>query len=192
MSASGETDEILQLLATDKTTGRPAGHHDLRRSLLTLGSRPTTLDAGAGGRRGAGLLGRQRSLLVRTGAYGVDHNHARAGRCAGGCAIGKARIQRKRTSRTSIPAESWASGSLGCRRSCTAAKRCPAVAPSTPIGQVIYEMSRKGLGMTTVVERRQVGRSHQRRRLAAPAGAPWQRGVRPHRQPVHDSAAENN
>jgi len=26
------------------------------------------------------------------------------------------------------------------------------VTPATPIGQVIYEMSRKGLGMTTVVE----------------------------------------
>jgi arabinose-5-phosphate isomerase len=28
----------------------------------------------------------------------------------------------------------------------------PSVAPSTPISQVIYEMSHKGLGMTTVVE----------------------------------------
>ncbi len=28
----------------------------------------------------------------------------------------------------------------------------PTVAPATPISQVIYEMSRKGLGMTTVVE----------------------------------------
>jgi len=28
----------------------------------------------------------------------------------------------------------------------------PIVTPATPIGQVIYEMSRKGLGMTTVVE----------------------------------------
>ena len=28
----------------------------------------------------------------------------------------------------------------------------PRVAPATPMGEVIYEMSRKGLGMTTVVE----------------------------------------
>ena len=48
--------------------------------------------------------------------------------------------------------------------------RLPRVTPATPMGEVIYEMSRKGMGMTTVVEGRKAGRSHQRRR---PCGGCW-------------------
>ncbi len=72
------------------------------------------------------------------------------GDALGSCAVRESGALRKRTSQASIPA-----AKLGKRLSRVSAlmhsgDAVPTVAPSTPISQVIYEMSRKGLGMTTV------------------------------------------
>ena len=58
----------------------------------------------------------------------------------------------------------------------------PRVAPATPMSEVIYEMSRKGLGMTTVVEgEKLVGMisDGDLRRLLERHG---KEGARPHRR----------
>jgi arabinose-5-phosphate isomerase len=46
----------------------------------------------------------------------------------------------------------------------------PRVSAATPMPAVIYEMSRKGLGMTTVTEGADPDRHHERRRPAPAAG----------------------
>ena len=46
----------------------------------------------------------------------------------------------------------------------------PRVSAATPMPEVIYEMSRKGLGMTTVTEGETLDWHHERRRPAPPAG----------------------
>ena len=66
----------------------------------------------------------------------------------------------------------------------------PRVSPETPMKDVLFEMTRKRLGLTTVAEpdgtaaRRDLGR-----RPAPPAGAPRLRAVRPARRRVHDAHA---
>ena len=59
------------------------------------------------------------------------------------------------------------------------------------MGEVIYEMSRKGLGMTTVVEGEKLRGPDQRRRPAPPAGASRQRIVRPDGCGLHDALPES-
>ena len=53
----------------------------------------------------------------------------------------------------------------------------PVVAPSTPMADVIFEMSSKKLGMTTVQEDGPAARRDLRRRFAAAAGARGRRGA---------------
>ena len=63
----------------------------------------------------------------------------------------------------------------------------PRVPPETPMKEVLFEMTRKRLGLTTVAEAdgTLLGR-HLRRRPAPPDGAPRLRAARPHRRRVHD------
>ena len=57
-----------------------------------------------------------------------------------------------KTSPTFIPAANSASASPASRSSCTPAMPFRASLPSTPMIEVIYEMSRKGLGITAVTD----------------------------------------
>ncbi len=55
----------------------------------------------------------------------------------------------------------------------------PRVTPQTKMPDVIYEMSRKKLGVTAVVDGEKAGGSNQRRGFAAVAGEARQRRTRP-------------
>ena len=105
LSASGETEEILQLLATVKRLGVPL--ITMTCDDITAANRAEhAVNLGASSRCCARLLGGQRSLLSRLGAYSLDHNHAGAWRRAGRGAFGTPRVSRKRISPTCIPAGS--------------------------------------------------------------------------------------
>ena len=83
LSASGETEEILRLLATLKRKG------DALVSFCC--NLQSTL--GAGKRRGARLQCGSRSMRIEPGADGKHHGNAGAGRCAGRCGEPAQRIQ---------------------------------------------------------------------------------------------------
>ena len=62
------------------------------------------------------------------------------------------RMEGRKTSPSFIPEAVSAVVSPASTTSCTPGEALPQVAPTTPMPQVIYEMSRKKLGMTTVVD----------------------------------------
>ena len=161
LSASGETGEILQLLATVKRLGVP---------LITM-----TCDAICTPRRtnGCPILLRRRGWVISTLAQAADvaldcsvANEA--------CSLGLAPTASTTTmlalgdalavalsERRGFKEEDFANlhpgGKLGKRFARVASlmhtgDAVPRVAPATTMGEVIYEMSRKGLGMTTVVD----------------------------------------
>ena len=68
----------------------------------------------------------------------------------------------------------------------------PQVAGSTPMPQVIYEMSRKKLGMTTVLDRWPSRRHDLGRRSPPPARTRWLPRARTHRRRDHESAAPHD
>jgi arabinose-5-phosphate isomerase len=151
LSASGETEEILQLLATVKRLGVP---------LITM----TCDEIHATERQPSGL-----STLAQAADVALDCSVAHEA-----CALGLAPTASTTTmlalgdalavalsERRGFKEEDFANlhpgGKLGKRFAKVSAlmhggDRLPRVTPTTPMGQVIYEMSRKGLGMTTVVE----------------------------------------
>ena len=67
----------------------------------------------------------------------------------------------------------------------------PRVERTTKMSDVIYEMSRKGLGITTVVDRRKAGGRDQRRRSATVA-AISQRHSQPHCRRLHDDHSQDD
>ena len=160
LSASGETEEILRLLATIKRlqvplismTGdavfdehRAAGESPAPHRLIK------DLHAGGGGGCCARLFRRQGSLLTGTGADSFDHGHAGAGRCVGRGALRKARIQGRRLCQSASRRKTGQAA--GARRVADARRRAvPRVTPKTKMPDVIYEMSRKKLGVTAVVD----------------------------------------
>ena len=101
LSASGETEEILRLLATLKRKGDA-----LISFCCNLNS---TLAAGQ--RCGARLRRRARSLRAEPRADRFHHRDAGAGRCAGGRREPAQGISRPKISPNCIPAASWASNS---------------------------------------------------------------------------------
>jgi arabinose-5-phosphate isomerase len=151
MSASGETGEILQLLATVKRLGVP---------LITL----TCDDLYS-----LAAIDRRRSTLVQAADVALDCSVANEA-CSFGLAptastttmlaLGDAlavALSQKRGFKEEDFANLHPGGKLGKRLTRVSAlmhggDALPGVTPSTAITQVIYEMSRKGLGMTTVIE----------------------------------------
>jgi arabinose-5-phosphate isomerase len=151
LSASGETEEILQLLAAVKRLGVP---------LITM-----TCDEIRSAEQSPGQL----STLAQAADVALDCSVANEA-----CALGLAPTASTTTmlalgdalavalsERRGFKEEDFANlhpgGKLGKRFAKVSAlmqggDRIPRVAPATAMGQVIYEMSRKGLGMTTVVE----------------------------------------
>jgi len=151
LSASGETAEILQLLATVKRLG-------IQLISMTCDSLYT-----------AEPTGRRRSTLAQAADVALDCSVANEA-CTFGLAptasttcmlaLGDAlavSLSQKRGFKEEDFANLHPGGKLGKRLSRVsslmhAGETIPAVSANTPIVQVIYEMSRKGLGMTTVLE----------------------------------------
>lgn len=151
LSASGETAEILQLLATVKRLSVP---------LITM----TCDDLHSASRES-----RSRSTLAQAADIALDCSVAHEA-----CSLGLAPTTSTTTmlalgdalavalsERRGFKEEDFASlhpgGKLGKRYARVSSlmhtgEAVPIVAPSTPMTEVIYEMSRKGLGMTTVVD----------------------------------------
>ena len=150
LSASGETAEILQLLATVKRLGiclisltcddlySPAP--DRRRSTLAQAA-DVALDC---------------SVASEACAFGLAPTASTTTMLALGDALAVA-LSEKRGFKEEDFANLHPGGKLGKRLSRVSSlmhsgEALPCVSSSTPISQVIYEMSRKGLGMTTVIE----------------------------------------
>jgi len=150
LSASGETSEILQLLATIKRLGIPlitftcddfmsAG--EVPRSLSTLAQAATVaLDC---------------SVTREACSLGLAPTASTTTMLALGDAIAMALSQR-RGFREEDFANLHPGGKLGKRLARAdslmhSGEALPRVSPSARMSEVIYEMSRKGLGMTTVV-----------------------------------------
>jgi arabinose-5-phosphate isomerase len=149
MSASGETAEILQLLATMKRLGiqlvsmtcddlySPAAA-ERRRSTLCLAA-DVALDC---------------SVANEACSFGLAPTASTTTMLALGDALAVA-LSEKRGFKEEDFASLHPGGKLGKRLSRVSAlmhsgDAVPTVEPHTPVSQVIYEMSRKGLGMTTV------------------------------------------
>ena len=151
MSASGETDEILQLLATVKRLGV---------RLITITCDDLYSSAAVGRRRStlaqAADVALDCSVAVEACPFGLAPTASTTTMLALGDAIAVA-LSEKRGFKEEDFANLHPGGKLGKRLTRVAAlmhsgEALPIVSPTTPISQVIYEMSRKGLGMTTVLE----------------------------------------
>jgi len=151
LSASGETEEILQLLATVKRLGVP---------LITMtcdeiraaGEQPSTLSTLAQ----AADVALDCSVAHEACALGLAPTASTTTMLALGDALAVALSERRGFKEEDF-ANLHPGGKLGKRFAKVQAlmhsgDRLPRVTPATPMGEVIYEMSRKGLGMTTVVE----------------------------------------
>jgi len=151
LSASGETSEILQLLATVKRLGIPLitmtcdEMHKLPqepRALSTLAqAADVALDC---------------SVAHEACSLGLAPTASTTTMLALGDALAVALSERRGFAEADF-ANLHPGGKLGKRfaRVSTlmhSGDALPRVGPTTPMGEVIYEMSRKGLGMTTVVE----------------------------------------
>ena len=151
LSASGETGEVLQLLATVKRLGVPLitltcddlhspSAADKRRSTLAQ-SADVALDC---------------SVTSEACSFGLAPTASTTTMLALGDALAVA-LSQKRGFKEEDFANLHPGGKLGKRLTRVSVlmhsgDALPSVTSSTPISQVIYEMSRKGLGMTTVVE----------------------------------------
>ena len=151
MSASGETDEILRLLATVKRLGV---------QLITVTCEDFHSPSAAGRRRStlaqAAEVALDCSVTGEACSFGLAPTASTTTMLALGDALAVA-LSQKRGFKEEDFANLHPGGKLGKRLTRVSAlmhsgESLPTVAPSTPIGQIIYEMSRKGLGMTTVVE----------------------------------------
>jgi arabinose-5-phosphate isomerase len=151
LSASGETGEILQLLATVKRLGVPLitmtcddlySRPENRRNLSTLAqSADIALDC---------------SVAQEACSLGLAPTASTTSMLALGDALAVALSERRGFKEEDF-ANLHPGGKLGKRFARVSSlmhsgDAVPRVALSTPMSQVIYEMSRKGLGMTTVVE----------------------------------------
>ena len=151
LSASGETGEILQLLATVKRLGVP---------LITLTCDELYSPSAAGMRHStlaqAADVALDCSVVNEACSFGLAPTASTTTMLALGDALAVA-LSQKRGFKEEDFANLHPGGKLGKRLTRVSAlmhngNAMPSVSPSTPISQVIYEMSRKGLGMTTVVE----------------------------------------
>jgi arabinose-5-phosphate isomerase len=151
MSASGETDEILRLLATVKRLGV---------RLITVTCEDFHSSSAANRRRStlaqAADVSLDCSVTGEACSFGLAPTASTTTMLALGDALAVA-LSQKRGFKEEDFANLHPGGKLGKRLTRVSAlmhsgESLPMVTPSTPIGQIIYEMSRKGLGMTTVVE----------------------------------------
>ncbi len=151
MSASGETDEILRLLATVKRLGV---------QLVTVTCEDFYSPSASTRRRStlaqAADVSLDCSVTTEACSFGLAPTASTTTMLALGDALAVA-LSQKRGFKEEDFANLHPGGKLGKRLTRASAlmhsgESLPTVTPTTPITQVIYEMSRKGLGMTTVVE----------------------------------------
>ena len=151
LSASGETDEILQLLATVKRLGVPLitlTCDDLYSSATEPQSRSTLAQAAE--------VALDCSVAHEACSLGLAPTASTTTMLALGDALAVALSERRGFKEEDF-ANLHPGGKLGKRFARVSSlmhtgDAVPRVDPSTPMTDVIYEMSRKGLGMTTVVE----------------------------------------
>ncbi len=151
LSASGETDEILQLLATVKRLGVPLitlTCDDLHSSPTDLHGRSTLAQAAE--------VALDCSVAHEACSLGLAPTASTTTMLALGDALAVALSERRGFKEEDF-ADLHPGGKLGKRFARVSSLMhtgdgVPRVDPSTPMTNVIYEMSRKGLGMTTVVE----------------------------------------
>lgn len=151
MSASGETAEILQLLATIKRLGVP---------LLSLTCddlySPSATDRRRSTLAQAADVALDCSVASEACSFGLAPTASTTSMLALGDALAVA-LSLKRGFKEEDFANLHPGGKLGKRLTRVSAlmhagDSLPSVTLAAPVTQVIYEMSRKGLGMTTVVE----------------------------------------
>jgi len=151
LSASGETGEILQLLATVKRLGVPLITMTCD-ELRSVPEEPRTLSTLAQ----AADLALDCSVDQEACSLGLAPTASTTTMLALGDALAVALSERRGFKEEDF-ANLHPGGKLGKRFARVSSlmhsgDAVPRVTPATPMGQVIYEMSRKGLGMTTVVE----------------------------------------
>ena len=147
LSASGETQEILQLLVTVKRLGVPL--ITMTCDALTDGAKLSTLAQAAD-------IALDCSVANEACALGLAPTASTTTMLALGDALAVALSERRGFKEEDF-ANLHPGGKLGKRFARVSSlmhsgSAVPRVAPTTPMSEVIYEMSRKGLGMTTVVE----------------------------------------
>ena len=151
LSASGETNEILQLLATVKRLGVPLitmtcdELHGVPEELRTLSTLAQAADVAL-----------DCSVAHEACSLGLAPTASTTTMLALGDALAVALSERRGFAEEDF-ANLHPGGKLGKRFARVSAlmhsgQAIPRVQSATPMGEVIYEMSRKGLGMTTVVE----------------------------------------
>jgi len=151
LSASGETGEILQLLATVKRLGVPLITMTCDQ-LHSLPDEPRTLSTLAQ----AADVALDCSVAHEACSLGLAPTASTTTMLALGDALAVALSERRGFKEEDF-ANLHPGGKLGKRFARVSSlmhsgDAVPRVAPATPMSAVIYEMSRKGLGMTTVVE----------------------------------------
>ncbi|HUI84115.1 MAG TPA: KpsF/GutQ family sugar-phosphate isomerase [Candidatus Binatia bacterium] len=151
LSASGETGEILQLLATIKRLGIPVISMTCD-ELHAMAEEPRTLSTLAQ----AADVALDCSVAHEACSLGLAPTASTTTMLALGDALAVA-LSERRGFREEDFAHLHPGGKLGKRFARVSSlmhggAAIPMVEPGTPMGKVIYEMSRKGLGMTTVVE----------------------------------------
>ncbi len=114
LSASGETEEILQLLATVKRLGVPL--ITMTCDEITAGASSGRFDPGAGSRCRTRLLGGERSLHISAWRRPPRRPPCSRSAMRWRSPSRSDAASRKKTSPTCIPAASWASASRGSRR----------------------------------------------------------------------------
>lgn len=151
LSASGETSEILQLLPTIKRLGVPLITMTCDERYL-VPEEPRTLSTLAQ----AAEIALDCSVMREACSLGLAPTASTTTMLALGDALAVALSERRGFKEEDF-ADLHPGGKLGKKLARVSSlmhvgEAIPRVAPGTPMGQVIYEMSRKGLGMTTVVE----------------------------------------
>jgi len=151
LSASGETGEILQLLATVKRLGVP---------LITLTCdelySPSAESSGRSSLAQAAEVALDCSVAHEACSLGLAPTASTTSMLALGDALAVA-LSERRGFREEDFANLHPGGKLGKRFARVSSlmhigDAIPRVTPSTLMTEVIYEMSRKGLGMTTIIE----------------------------------------
>ena len=149
LSASGETEEILQLLATVKRLGVPLITMTCDELFKESAGQISTLAQAAD-------VALDCSVANEACALGLAPTASTTTMLALGDALAVALSERRGFKEEDF-ANLHPGGKLGKRFARVSSlmhsgNTIPRVSPSTPMSEVIYEMSRKGLGMTTVVE----------------------------------------
>jgi arabinose-5-phosphate isomerase len=198
LSASGETEEILQLMATIKRLQVPLiamtceDIAEVRADKSIRATRASTLASAA-------EVALDCSISKEACSLGLAPTASTTTMLALGDALAVA-LSEKRGFKEEDFANLHPGGKLGKRLARVeslmhSGDSVPRVTPQTKMPDVIYEMSRKKLGMTTVVEGdRLLGDcwGDQRRRSAAVARAARQRCARPDGRGLHDADAQDH